>query len=94
MLTVVLAMGALAALAIIIIMHKIGIRKFCGYSVHADILISGVFTILFLGTFAGMVSALVAGIFVSLYLAMAKYFRGYEKWSFKKGWYRGDTLNN
>jgi len=80
--------SGLCALAFIIIMHKLGIRKFTGYSVITDIFISGGLTILFIGTFAGMVTALIAGIFVSLYLVLAKYFFGAEKFSLLKGWKR------
>lgn len=88
--TTLLTVSALCAIAFIIIMHKIGIRKFTGYSVASDIFISGGLTILFLGTFAGMVTALIGGIFVSLYLVFAKYFMGAERFSFKKGWKRID----
>lgn len=86
MINMILMMGALVAVAFIIIMHKIGIRKFTGYSVHTDIIVSGILTILFLGTFAGMVTALIGGIFVSLYLAFAKYIFGSQKYSVRKGW--------
>ncbi len=86
MVTMIIMMGVLVAIAFIIIMHKVGIRKFTGYSVHTDILISGILTILFLGTFAGMVTALIGGIFVSLYLALAKYFFGSQKYVIGKGW--------
>lgn len=85
-----LTISALCAVAFIIIMHKIGIRKFTGYSVITDIFLSAGLTILFLGTFAGMVTALIGGIFVSLYLVFAKYLFGSEKFSLKKGWKRTD----
>jgi hypothetical protein len=86
MIELVLIMGGLMALAFVILMHKIGIKKFTGYSVHTDILVSGVLTILFLGTFAGMLTAAIGGIFVSLYLAFAKYVFGSQKYSVRKGW--------
>lgn len=86
--TAIFVISALCALAFIIIMHKLGIRKFCGYSVITDIFISGGLTILFIGTFTGMVTALIAGIFVSVYLVFAKYFFGAEKFSVVKGWRR------
>lgn len=85
----VLLMGVLAALAFIIVMHKIGIKKFTGYSVHADILVSGVLTILFLGTLGGMLTAIIGGIFVSLYLVIAKFVFGTQKYRFGKGWVNG-----
>ncbi len=89
MVNMIFFMAVFSALAFVIVMHKIGIRKFTGYSVHADIIVSGVLTILFFGTFAGMLVGLMAGVFVSLYLAVAKWTAGFDKWSFKKGWHRG-----
>lgn len=86
--TAILVISALCALAFIIIMHKIGIRKFTGYSVFTDIFISGGLTIMFFGTFSGMVTALIAGIFVSVYLVFSKYMFGDEKFSISKGWRR------
>lgn len=86
MMNMIIVMGVLSAIAFVIVMHKMGIRKFTGYSVHTDILVSGILTILFLGTFAGMLTALIAGIFVSLYLAFAKYVFGAQKYRPGKGW--------
>jgi hypothetical protein len=88
--TTLLSISALCALSLIILMHRIGIRKFTGYSVFADIVISGGLTILFLGTFTGMVTALIAAILVSLYLVFSKYVFGAEKYSLKNGWKRTD----
>jgi len=55
-------------------MMKIGIRKFTKHSVLTDVIISGGLTIMFLGTFTGMATALTAGIFISLMLAVSKLF--------------------
>lgn len=77
--TGILTLSALCAVAFVILLHKIGIRNFTSHSVLTDIFISGLLTILFFGTFSGMVTALIAGIFVSLYLVFAKYVWGTRK---------------
>lgn len=53
-------------------MMKLGIRKFTKHSVITDLIISGGLTIMFVGTFTGMATALTAGIFISLMLAISK----------------------
>jgi len=70
----ILTVALLTALAFFILMMKIGIRKFTKHSVLTDVIISGGLTIMFLGTFTGMATALTAGIFISLMLAVSKLF--------------------
>ena len=77
--TGILTLSALCAIAFIIILHKCGIRNFTKHSIVTDVFISGLLTILFFGTFSGMVTALIAGIFVSLYLVFAKYVWGTKR---------------
>lgn len=68
----ILLIALLTAVAIFILLVKIGIRKFTKHSVITDVIVSGGLTIMFLGTFTGMATALTAGIFISLMLAIAK----------------------
>ena len=70
----ILTISFLTALAFFILMLKMGIRKFTNHSVLTDVVISGGLTIMFVGTFTGMATALTAGIFISLMLAISKAF--------------------
>lgn len=70
----ILTIAFLTALAFFILMMKMGIRKFTNHSVLTDVIISGGLTIMFVGTFTGMATALTAGIFISLMLAISKAF--------------------
>ena len=68
----IIGLAFLTALAFFIIMTKIGIRKFLKYHWQSDVLISGILTFLFVGTFTGMTVGLIAGIFISFFLSIAK----------------------
>ncbi len=70
----ILTVGLLTAIAIFILLMKMGIRNFTNHSILTDVIISGGLTIMFIGTFTGMATALTAGIFVSLMLWIAKLF--------------------
>lgn len=71
------AMGFLSALGIFIIMAKVNLDFFARYHWQTDIAVSVGLTFLFFGTFSGVMTALVAGIFISLFLFIARYFLGY-----------------
>ncbi len=75
----ILFLAFLTAIAFMILMYKAGIRRFTKHSVMTDVVVSGVLTILFVGTFSGMATALVAGIFVSLMLSISKWIFGAAK---------------
>ncbi len=72
----IITLSIMSAIAFIIILHKIGIRNFTRHSILTDIVLSGILTFLFIGTYSGMVIALGAGIFISLYLFIAKWLLG------------------
>jgi len=67
-----LGIGFLTALAFGIIMFKINLEFFAKYHWQADIIISAGLTFLFFGTFQGMVTALTAGIFISIFLYISR----------------------
>jgi ABC-type phosphate transport system permease subunit len=69
-----LSLGFLAALALLIIMFKIGIVFFAKYHWQTDVAVSVGLTALFFGTFTGMIIALIAGIFISIFLAIVRLF--------------------
>lgn len=62
----------LTAIGFFIIMVKIGLRKFLKFGAMTDLVITGIITVLFIGTFSGMVTGIIAGIFISFFLSFAK----------------------
>lgn len=62
----------LSALAIFILMWKIDLPFFALYHWQSDLAVSAGLTFLFFGTFQGMVIALIAGIFMSIFLWIAR----------------------
>ena len=84
----IITIAFLTALAFYILMVKIGIRKFTKHSVLTDVIISGGLTVMFLGTFSGMATALTAGIFISMMLAISKLFiKVFGKKDKEEDWY-------
>lgn len=67
-----LIMGGLVAAGVIIVAHKLGIRKVAGNDVVADVAISAGLMFLFAGTISGLMTGAIAGIIVSLYLMAIK----------------------
>lgn len=62
----------LVALGIWILMLKIDIAFFAKYHWQSDVIVSAGLTFLFFGTFSGMVTALIAGIFISVFLYLSR----------------------
>jgi hypothetical protein len=68
MLTTIL-LGAVVAVGTIIIAHKTGIRKVAGHETTSDVVLTVGLGVLFAGTYSGLLTAAIAGIIISLYLA-------------------------
>lgn len=62
------AISFLSALGLFIIMWKINLEFFAKFHWQTDIIVSSMLMFLFYGTFQGMVTALIAGIFISIFL--------------------------
>ncbi len=69
----------LTAVGIYILLLKAGIRNFTDHSILTDIIVSSLLAFLFMGTMSGMVIALGAGIFISLFLWITKISIGKSK---------------
>ena len=67
-----LLLGFGTALGIIILLWKINLDFFVKYQWQTDVVISLGLTALFFGTFQGMVTAIIAGIFISAFLYIAE----------------------
>lgn len=68
----IIGIAFLSALALFIIMFKINLEFFAKYHWQTDIIVSSGLTFLFFGTFSGMVTALIAGIFISIFLYVSR----------------------
>ena len=68
----ILALGFLTAVALYILMWKINIYMFAKYDWQTDLTLSAALLMLFAGTFIGSAVAVVAGIFVSIFLFVTK----------------------
>lgn len=68
----IIGIGLLTAIAFFILMFKINLEFFAKYHWQTDIIISSGLTFLFYGTFDGMVTALTAGIFISVFLYISR----------------------
>lgn len=78
--------GILTAISIVIIALKFNrkwLRRFLGYDILFDLLITIGFMVFLAGTFAGALVAIISGMFVSIMFIVIKRFIGYERLSFK-----------
>tara|TARA_X000001382_G_scaffold130968_1_gene128308 strand:+ start:9618 stop:9953 length:336 start_codon:yes stop_codon:yes gene_type:complete len=60
--------GILAALGLLLLIFKLGIRKVIAFDIPVDIAITSFLVMTFAGSYAGMVAALIGGLFVSVVL--------------------------
>lgn len=68
----ILILGFLTALAAYIIMWKINLYLFAQFDWQVDLTLSAALLFLFAGTFTGAATAIVAGIFISIFLFITK----------------------
>jgi len=68
-----IAFGFLSAVAFFILLAKVNLTFFARYHWQTDILFTALMSWLFFGTFSGMITAAVAGIFFSAFLFIARY---------------------
>lgn len=77
-----LIISIFTALAVYVVILKIGIRKVLAYEVTVDIVVTIVLMILFSGTLTGIVAATFAGLFFSIIMYISKLIFGYEKYEY------------
>ena len=77
--------GILSAIAITIVMFRIGMDKFAGYPAVCDTAVTISLTFLLFGTWSGMVAAIIGGLTFSAILTLYRYLHGYSRFS-SKGW--------
>ena len=76
-------MGFLSAIALVILMSRIDIRKFVGYPVIVDIIGSVLFAVIFAGTLTGMMVAVIAALTFSAIIFLVRLILGYERFDLK-----------
>ena len=74
-----LVAGAISACAILFLLFKFNIKRMLRYDILIDISSTALLMILFQGTYAGMMAAIVGGAIISIVLFMLKKVIGYDK---------------
>lgn len=82
---ILMMVGFMAVLAAVIMMSRISLKRFLGYPNLVDITFSTFFVLTFHGTFAGMVVAGFASLFLSLILWALRSSIGAERIAVKRG---------
>ncbi len=75
----ILLYGLLSALAVFILILKVGIRRVVAFDLVVDISFTVFLAYLLAGSFAGMMSALIGGLALSIALWVSKQVLGYQK---------------
>lgn len=79
-----LTTAILIALGALFILWKLPKRKIFGMNLWFDLAIVGFFTLMLHGTFMGMAAGLVAGMIISCYLLVGRWFVSYDKPTFTR----------
>ena len=69
----------LTAIGIIWLLSRFNLKRIAGYASFWDIAITGVLTWMFIGTYAGMVTGMAAGVLISVFLTGVKRTVGAER---------------
>lgn len=76
--------GILSAIAVIVVMARISLKKFMGYPVITDICVTLFLACLLAGTFAGITAALVGGLVFSALITVIRKLLGYQRIGIRK----------
>tara|TARA_R100001440_G_scaffold5048_4_gene11071 strand:- start:1352 stop:1630 length:279 start_codon:yes stop_codon:yes gene_type:complete len=76
--------GTFSAFAIIFLLAKFDFKKVLWLDIPIDIISTCLLIIMFAGTFAGMMAAVIGGCIVSAFLYISKKLIGYKKPKWKK----------
>jgi len=71
--------GLLTAIGVIWIMCRMNLKRIAGYALAWDIGITALLVFLFIGTYAGMVTGMLAGLIISAFLTIVKKTAGAER---------------
>lgn len=71
--------GFIAAVTVVYLMSYFPMRRIFGYAFVFDIVITSGFIIMFAGSYAGMMTGVIAGLFVSMVLRLGGWLFGVEQ---------------
>lgn len=71
--------GVISALALFLVLARFNLRRICGYRTPVDVIATSLFVWMFIGTYAGMMTGILAGTCVSLMLNIMAKLYGYER---------------
>lgn len=69
----------LTAIGVCWILSRMNLRRVVGYSLFWDVTLMGILTWMFIGTYAGMVTGMAAGVLISAFLTIVKKKIGAER---------------
>jgi hypothetical protein len=78
-------LGVFAAVGLLITLHRLGIRKFLGYGLLLDALVTAFLVVKLGDSVTGTTAAVVGGTLIAIYTLLARRFLGYEKLTLR-GW--------
>lgn len=71
--------GFIAAMTVLWILHYFGLRRVFGLAAVVDIIVTAGFIWMFAGSYAGMMTGVIAGLMVSITLKFGRALVGYER---------------
>lgn len=71
--------GLVSAFALFLLLARFNLRRICGYRTIVDIAATAIFVFMFMGTYAGMMTGILAGAAVSITLNILTKMYGYER---------------
>ena len=71
--------SAITVAAVYVVLWQLDMRKVLGYHLLVDISFTVIATILFAGTYSGMLVAMLSGLLLSILLVVTKWLIGYKK---------------
>lgn len=71
--------GFISAVGVIWILSRLNLRRVAGYAFFVDVTVTGLLTFLFIGTYAGMMTGMFAGVLVSAFLTLVRRTAGAER---------------
>ncbi len=80
--------GFIAAATAIYLLSYIGFRRVFAFAFLADIIITGAFILMFSGSYAGMMTGVIAGLLVSFFIRAGRKFLGTEHVRLVRGYGR------
>lgn len=71
--------GLISAIGLFFILCRFNMRRICGYATIVDVVATAGFCWIFIGTYAGMMTGIFAGVLISLTLNVIRTLYGYDR---------------